>query len=513
MSRVRLAPDAALHVDVDDRTVLGSPLGRGPERTVRTACRPLLAAAAAQGAGPALAAAPALLADAVRSGAWAAFAEPSGASWRLAPTWLWPNPALSGPGWLTVGRAGTADAVRMHVAAPLWPRVHALLAALSGEGLSPGELARTGDACVELVTALAGARLVTAVPAAPAGPVPCDPPSVTWLGHNTVLARSATSAVLVDPLLFAPSGLDVPDYAPLLPDRLGPVDGLVITHSHRDHFDPASLLRFPPDLRVVVPAVERESVLAVDMALRLRQLGFVDVVPLEPWQSCRVGDIGVTAMPFRGEQPTDGDVLHPEVRNAGCTYALRLPAPAAGRGLHVVLLADSGRDGGGDVWSVAREGRARLGPADVVFSGYRGWTTYPSQLVTSSVARYLPFVPPAQWGARQQLMTDAEGAVDVAEQWGARWLVPYADGGAPWHWRVGLGPVLVGADRAEHDGFDPFPERVVHAAASRVVLDGVAVPSSVSVRLLRPHDSLDADGATWRPARQGWPSRWESPPA
>ena len=80
----------------------------------------------------------------------------------------------------------------------------------------------------------------------------------------------------------------------------------------------------------------------------------------------------------------------------------------------------------------------------LVFSGYRGWQLYPFQLLFSSVSRFLLFVPPSLWSTRQQLMNSVDDAIDVAEGWGARYLVPYADGGAPWYWDIGLGPRLDG---------------------------------------------------------------------
>src|SRR5205823_2978303 len=97
---------------------------------------------------------------------------------------------------------------------------------------------------------------------------------------------------------------------------------------------------------------------------------------------------------------------------------------------------------------------------------------------------------------------------DVAEGWGARWLVPYADGGAPWHWNVGLGPRLDGTG-SENPGFDPFPERLADARRTRVVApDGSTTGSPVEVLLLRPGDSVvDPRGGARRArvAGHGWP--------
>ena len=95
-------------------------------------------------------------------------------------------------------------------------------------------------------------------------------------------------------------------------------------------------------------------------------------------------------------------------------------------------------------------------------------------------------------------MNDLDDVIDVAERWGARMLVPYADGGAPWFWEIGLGPRL---DEEPHEleGFDPFPERVALAASQRARFrTSGPLASPVEVRLLRPNDALvgfaDDDG-------------------
>jgi hypothetical protein len=138
---------------------------------------------------------------------------------------------------------------------------------------------------------------------------------------------------------------------------------------------------------------------------------------------------------------------------------------------------------------VAAAWHRRNGPVDVVLSGYRGWITYPVQLLFSSVGRYILFVPPCLWGARFRLMNGVEDAVDLAERWGARYFIPYGDGGAPWHWSIGLGPNLE-TKEAEHPDFDPFPERAIHAARCRVRRAGVICGSNVETLLLRPGDSI-----------------------
>jgi len=86
-------------------------------------------------------------------------------------------------------------------------------------------------------------------------------------------------------------------------------------------------------------------------------------------------------------------------------------------------------------------------------------------------------------------MNDVNDALDLAEAWGAKMIVPYGAGGAPWYWERGLGPRLDGGG-VEDPSFDPFPERVVEAAGKRLWLDGKWMSSPVVPCLMRPGDGL-----------------------
>jgi L-ascorbate metabolism protein UlaG (beta-lactamase superfamily) len=330
----------------------------------------------------------------------------------------------------------------------------------------------------------------------------CD---ATFVGHNTVVVRSKKTRLVVDPWFPRQSKNYPRDYQPVLRSELGNIDALLITHSHPDHFDMGALLRFGAQPKIIVPKVDKESILAIDMALRLRELGFQDVQTMDWWQEKWIGDIKVIALPFYGEQPTNGYQLCPEVRNVGNTYLVQTPRFAC------AFLADSGRDRLGDVRNVAYEAYRRWGGIDVLFAGYRGWYLYPIQYVWSSVSHYLLFVPPELYTVRQAIMNNTAEAVDTAEAWHARYLAPYANGGAPWYWANGLGPALNsdGTKLNESLHFDPFPERCLEelrmrSAPSRDTLVG----SLVSPLLLRPGESvqlINGEARTVESEHHTWP--------
>lgn len=306
----------------------------------------------------------------------------------------------------------------------------------------------------------------------------------TFIGHSTVKISDRTSSILVDPFLLPQADTYPALYQPLSLRKIGSADAVFITHSHPDHFDLGTLLRLGADTPIFVPQVERESVLSIDMAFRLRQLGFRQVHTIDWFGETHIGAIRVVALPFYGEQPTVGEVLHPEVRNQGNTYLVEA------NNQRLVLTADSGTDHKGSAKQLATQTFSTYGAVDALFGGYRNFGLYPIQYLFSSVSRYLPFVPQSSWHVRQQLMCDADELMDLAERWNAGCVVPYSDGGAPWYWMRGLGPCLDGSE--DHlMAIDPTPEFVCEVAGSRsgTRRDGL-IASPVPVCLMRPGDAL-----------------------
>lgn len=294
------------------------------------------------------------------------------------------------------------------------------------------------------------------------GPVEVPAPGALFIGHNTVLVSSTQARVLVDPYFRPASRLDRPDYPPMQPQDIGRVDAVVITHSHGDHFHLGSLLRLPRDTRIFVPAVERESLFSTDCVLRLGQLGYTRVEALRWGEERLVGDIIVRALPFHGEQPTDGEGIYPDLFNEGNTWLVRAP------GFSAAFFADAGHDVRGDMRTVCRALRKEA-PVDVLFCGVRGFRLEPLFFGYTTLDAYLVDVPMEALVKPQQLMAGPEEALDYGELLGARYVVPCADGGAPWYWREGMGPRYPGypgepvsgaSTLDENPDADPYPERL-----------------------------------------------------
>ena len=175
-----------------------------------------------------------------------------------------------------------------------------------------------------------------------------------------------------------------------------------------------------------------------------------------------------------GEQPGDSEVLHPECRNVGLVYI----ASTARR--RFALLADAGADQRGSCIELAQRMRAQNGPIDALLTGFRGWTLRPAQLLDSSVARYLLFVPRDQWSRRYRIMNEAQDVIEIARAWGAPVVIPYANGGAPWFWEMGLGPRLDHCGGPVDVDFDPDLQPLMQAVE-------VANTQGAALRVLSMH--------------------------
>ncbi len=342
----------------------------------------------------------------------------------------------------------------------------------------------------ELLETLLGAKWLERFEA----PIKAPTPGVVFIGHNTTLISSKTTRVLVDPYFRPASMLDLPSYQPMQPRDVGPVDAVVITHSHGDHFHLGSLLQLSRDTHIFVPPVERETLFSTDCVRRLQQLGFTRVEALPWYESRKVGDLEVHALPFYGEQPTSGEGVYPGLFNIGSTWAIRGP------GVSCAFFADAGADVRGSMRTVCK----KISPVELLFCGVRGFRVKPIFFSFTTLDAYLVNVPMADVTTPQQLMADAAEALEYGRLLKARRVVPCADGGAPWYWREGMGPRYAGypglpvegaSTHDENDDADPFPEVLSALAPKRALL-------------LRPGDSWN--GAVSRVAPFEWPG-WVAP--
>lgn len=101
---------------------------------------------------------------------------------------------------------------------------------------------------------------------------------VTLLGHASVLVEMDGVRCLMDPVFQDPFEDGAVESCPRRAvhlDKLPPIDVLIISHSHLDHFDIPSLARLPRSCNVLCPKDQ-----AITYALE--QLGFENIHPSEP---------------------------------------------------------------------------------------------------------------------------------------------------------------------------------------------------------------------------------------
>jgi L-ascorbate metabolism protein UlaG (beta-lactamase superfamily) len=108
---------------------------------------------------------------------------------------------------------------------------------------------------------------------------------LTWIGHSTVALALDGATVLTDPALGTRMAhlVRIAAGADAVPDS---IDAVLISHTHRDHFDFPSLRRLPHGVLVVVPRG------AGRLVTRLR---FADVVEVVEGDELHVGSLRVQA--------------------------------------------------------------------------------------------------------------------------------------------------------------------------------------------------------------------------
>lgn len=115
----------------------------------------------------------------------------------------------------------------------------------------------------------------------------------TFLGHQGWRFATGEAAVLVDPLLVEPFGhggavgVVYPPRALNLP-AMDPVDAVVLTHEHEDHFNIPSMNRISRDIPIFIP--ERSS---SALGQILREMGF-SVRTLAPGRTIEIADLQLT---------------------------------------------------------------------------------------------------------------------------------------------------------------------------------------------------------------------------
>jgi len=231
-------------------------------------------------------------------------------------------------------------------------------------------------------------------------------PRVTFMGHTSLLFESAHSAILLDPLL-EPGSLHAALAAGVTRLNLG---AICCTHHHRDHCDPATLLRFDKSTPVIVPHVPRPSAVNPPIAETIRMLGFTDVREARIWEPIQIGDIEFIPTPFHGEEDEPGlEIDH-------YTYLLR------SGGFTVYGGVDCFRDASGEMIPVMEKIRADYHPQ----VSFLPISKFEAHYREGGVNRYCRYMDRDLVKQSFQYTAGPDEAADWLAALDTRYVVPYA---------------------------------------------------------------------------------------
>ena len=125
---------------------------------------------------------------------------------------------------------------------------------------------------------------------------------ITVIGHSSVLLESAGTRLLTDPYFGTFGHLAYSRVTPPAVARceIGALDGVLVSHGHWDHTDRRFFRALDAGVPVLVPA---------GTSLLLRLKGVRNPVSVKPWQSLRIGELAVTAVPASHLARTVGFVI------------------------------------------------------------------------------------------------------------------------------------------------------------------------------------------------------------
>jgi L-ascorbate metabolism protein UlaG (beta-lactamase superfamily) len=125
--------------------------------------------------------------------------------------------------------------------------------------------------------------------------------TVTRIVHGSAVIDFPETKILLDPWYNPTPPLGPSETIGLSVENLPPMRGILITHTHDDHFDAATLQDYPnKSVRVIVPR---------GLGAQVRAMGYDDVAELDQWDRSQIGSVIVTAVPARHRVLENGYVL------------------------------------------------------------------------------------------------------------------------------------------------------------------------------------------------------------
>ena len=180
--------------------------------------------------------------------------------------------------------------------------------------------------------------------------------TITWIGHSTFLINLEGTMILTDPVFSEKIGISLlglttmglPRFVPpaLSIRELPPIDLILVSHAHMDHYDIPSLRKLPRGL---------PTILARDTTEFVDGIGFSQLQELDWGQTAEVEGVRIEAVPAKHwgrrypwdhDRGYDGFLLTKHERRVlfggDTAYTPRLPAALDGQPLDVAILPIGG---------------------------------------------------------------------------------------------------------------------------------------------------------------------------
>ena len=121
-----------------------------------------------------------------------------------------------------------------------------------------------------------------------------------YFGHACILLETATTSILLDPVLSYTYETDVSRYT--YEDLPEMIDYVIITHNHQDHILFETLLQLRHRTRnIIVPRNSGGFLQDPSLKLLLRHCGFPNVIEIEEMEELRFDNGSIQSIPFFGE--------------------------------------------------------------------------------------------------------------------------------------------------------------------------------------------------------------------
>lgn len=107
------------------------------------------------------------------------------------------------------------------------------------------------------------------------------PDAFVWLGHSTFIIRINNQRILTDPICYDLPGIKRAFRSPFRTHEITPIDLILLSHSHRDHFDRRSfkeIVKRNPDVIVYCP-LRMTSLIKREGAKTIHEAGWYQQFP------------------------------------------------------------------------------------------------------------------------------------------------------------------------------------------------------------------------------------------